>query len=246
MLGEIPVTPLELAVAWAVTFCGALLQGAVGFGFAVLSVPLLRLVNPALTPIPQILLALPLTLAATWRERSQLDLRGVGWVLAGRVPGALLGAWVLTVAATRMLDLIIGVVTLAAVVAVARGAGIRLTAGSRLLAGLASGFTGSTSAIGEPPLALLYRTAAGRVIRSSLGAIFTLGLLVNISALALAGAMSTRDLRVALWLTPPLLLGFGVSHLVHHLVEGAAIQRAIFAVSGAAALLLLLRAVLGF
>jgi hypothetical protein len=80
-----------LLVAALVTFLSACVQGTLGFGFAVVSVPLLSLLHPALAPVPQLLLALPLTLSMAVRERHAIDLRGVGFVVSGRIVGLALG-----------------------------------------------------------------------------------------------------------------------------------------------------------
>lgn len=249
--GEIPTlcdsvfTPFEVVAAWIITFLAAVLQGTLGFGFAILSVPLLTLLNPDFTPIPQLFLALPMTVAATWRERHHLDLDGVGWIIAGRVPGALLGAWVLTIVAERTLGAVIAVIVLLAVAAIALGLAIRLNPATRLAAGFTAGFTGTTSAIGGPPLALLYKDASGGTLRSSLGAIFTIGLLINISALFATKAIRGADFLAMGWLMVPMLAGFGLSGRLTHLIEGPRIKRGILVVSASAALALLVRTLTG-
>ncbi|MDH3308971.1 MAG: sulfite exporter TauE/SafE family protein, partial [Acidimicrobiia bacterium] len=90
--GECVVPPTgTLIVAAIVTLVAGAVQGTIGFGSAVLAVPILTMVDPALTPIPQILLSLPLTITVLARERTRIDLRGTGWVLLGRLPGAIIG-----------------------------------------------------------------------------------------------------------------------------------------------------------
>ena len=81
-------TLAELVLIALIAFGGAALQGSIGFGLGVVGVPLLTLVDPRLTPIPVQMAALFLAVAATWRERAHLDTDGIGWIIAGRVPGA--------------------------------------------------------------------------------------------------------------------------------------------------------------
>ncbi len=237
--------PAEIAVAWIVIFVAAALQGSIGFGFNVLSVPILTLVDPALTPIPQLFLALPMALAALWRERTQLDTTGIGWIIAGRIPGALLGAWVITLLDERVLSIVIAVVVLAAVAAIGRGMVIRLDRRNRILAGLVSGFSGTTAAIGGPPLALLYREADGGVVRSSLGAIFSIGVVINLSSLGVTGAIRPSDLVIAALLVPPMVAGFAVSGRLLHRVDGRVVRVGILVVSALAATGLLVAALAG-
>ncbi len=235
----------DLVLAWIVTFGAAALQGSIGFGFAVLSVPLLTLVDPALTPIPQIFLALPMAVAALWRERTRLDVSGIGWIVAGRIPGAFLGAWILTRIDERLLSVIIAVVVIGAIVAIGRGLTIRLDRTNRIVAGLISGFTGTTAAIGGPPLALLYRDADGGLVRSSLGAIFTIGIVINLTLLGFTGAIRSHDLFVAGLLAPAMGAGFAVSGRLLHRVEGRVVRTGILVVSAIAAAGLLVQALVG-
>ena len=215
------------------------LQGAIGFGLAVLSVPILTIVNPAYTPVPILFVALIMAVANVTRERGDLDLKGVGWIIAGRVPGALVGAWMLTIATERTLGIVIGLVVLLAVAVLASGMEIELTNSNRLLAGVVSGFGGTASAIGGPPVALLYRRAKGPVIRSTLGVIFGIGIVINLTILWLAGVVSTSDVSIAAILAPPTLVGFIASGWLRAHVEGPRIRKAILGVSALAAVTLL-------
>lgn len=232
-------TPLQLALALAVVAVSALLHGSIGFGFAVLAVPVLTLIDPRMTPIPQLILAVPMAAAAMWRERHHLDLSGLGWIIAGRVPGSVVGAWVVTVVAERVLGGIIAVVVLMAVAALATRVTIRLTRGSRLVTGFASGFTGTTAAIGGPPLALLYQRQTGGTVRSSLGAIMTIGMLVNLAALTVAGAVVTDDLTTSAMLFPAVIAGFALSSKLKGRFEGSRLRVGILVVAGLAAISLL-------
>jgi uncharacterized membrane protein YfcA len=228
-----------LAIAWLVCFLAALVQGSIGFGFAVLAVPLLTLIDPQLTPIPQLFLALPITVAAAWRERDHLELSGLGWIVAGRVPGSLVGAWILTRVSEQGIGLVIAAITLAAVLVVASGVAVPLTRTTRLAAGLASGFSGTTSAIGGPPVALLYQRSAGEVVRANLGAIFTIGLLINLAALFATGAVSPSDYRATGLLAAPVLAGFALSGRLARRLDPVKLRQAILALSGVAAVALL-------
>lgn len=233
------LSPMAMAIAWLISFLGALVQGSIGFGFAVLAVPLLTLLDPDLTPIPQLFLALPITVAAAWRERHHLELSGIGWIVAGRVPGSLLGAWILTRVSERGISLVIAAITLGAVLVVGSGVAVPLTRTTRLAAGLASGFSGTTSAIGGPPIALLYQRAPGGVVRANLGAIFTIGLIINLASLFATGAVRPTDYRVTAVLALPVVAGFALSGRLTSRVDRERLRRAILALSTVAAVALL-------
>ena len=240
-----PAEPWILAVAFAVTVAAGLVQGTIGFGLAVISVPVLSLLDGDLAPVPQLLTALPLAVAMVWREWRELDLSGVGWVLAGRFPGAVLGVFLLKAFSDTALDVLIASLVLTAVAIVASGVVIRLNRLTKLTAGIASGTMGLVASIGGPPLALLYRDVEGGKLRSSLNAIFAIGILFSISVRAVSGEISSTDIRVALFLIPGAFLGLWLSRYFTDQVEGAALKNGVLAVSALAAGGLLLRSVLG-
>jgi uncharacterized membrane protein YfcA len=239
----VPVSWAALAVAFVVTTFASGVQRNVGFGLAVVSVPILELLDPALAPVPQLLMSLPLTITMAWSERHALDVKGAGWVIAGRIPGALIGVALILVVTDRALDALIGLAVLGAVVILATGVHVHRTPATQFGAGVASGTSGLVASIGGPPLALLYRNDRGDVIRSSLAAIFTIGIMITITARGLVGAISRDDIVVALLLFPALLLGFVVgSRFLAH-VEGRPLRIATLSLSAFAAAILLLRAV---
>lgn len=227
-----------------ITALSAAVQGAVGFGFAVLSVPVLSLVNPALAPVPQLLVTLPMTLAMAWRERSHLHLKGVGWVLAGRLPGAALGILLLKSFDERVLDVVIALMVLGSVAILASGVHLRSTPTTQFGAGVASGTAGLVASIGGPPVALLYRNHSGPAIRANLAVIFTFGILISVGGRALAGEMTGSDVRVALVMLPALAVGLLASGRMLSRVEGRFLRTAILTLSAIAAAGLLARAAL--
>src|SRR5918998_2326429 len=84
--GGVTIVLAGLAVA-----LGALVQGAVGFGLALVAAPLLAIIDPALVPVPMLLLATAHALLMLRREHGDTDWTGVGWALLGRLPGIALG-----------------------------------------------------------------------------------------------------------------------------------------------------------
>jgi uncharacterized membrane protein YfcA len=236
-----------LLVALVVTAFGAAVQGTIGFGFAVVSVPVLSLVDPVLVPVPQLLAAIPLTLATLWRERHAVDLTGTGWIIAGRVPGAVLGLVLLALASgesgKRLLDLLIAASVLTAVAIQASPAQLQPTSLTKLVAGVASGTMGLVASIGGPPLGLLYRGQRGATIRSTLAAVFMIGLSITVLARVLSGRITGDDVLLAMAFLPALIAGFMASFRLRGAVEGRKLQTAILVLSTIAAVGLAGRAV---
>jgi len=95
------MTGPEFAVAATAVAVGACLQGAVGFGLNLVSAPVLVAIDPLLVPGPANFIGLVLTLMVAYRERSSMDLTGVGWALLGRVPGTIAGTVAVAALAPR-------------------------------------------------------------------------------------------------------------------------------------------------
>lgn len=236
------MTPLGWGVALLVTFVAAALQGVVGMGFAMLSVPILSLIDPRLAPVPQLLITMPLTISMAWRERDHLDLAGVGWIIAGRVPGAFIGLALLAVAVGRALDLAIAVLVLIAVAIIASGRHVKRNPGTEFGAGVMSGISGLVASIGGPPLALLYTEAEGPTVRSSLAAVFTVGLTFTLVARTATGNITSQDFVIAAILFPALVLGYLFSGRLARRVNQVQIRYGLLILSTLGAIGLIIRA----
>jgi hypothetical protein len=233
---------LALAVAVVVTAVAAIIQGAIGLGFAVLSVPVLSLVDPRLAPVPQLLLTVPLTFYMAWRERHAIRLKSAAWVLVGRIPGAFLGAALLAAGTARTLDLIIGLVVLFGTIVFSTDITVRRTVTTELAVGIVSGASGVISAIGGPPVALLYRDDHGESLRANLALIFAVGIVISIIARIAGGQISALDLVLTAILFPPLALGLYLSRRLTKYFEGRALKIAVLIICACAALGLIARA----
>ena len=230
-----PVDTNVLILAFAVTIIAATLQGTVGFGLSVISVPVLSLFDSDLAPVPQLLMSLPLAIAMVSRDWRHVDLQGVGWILAGRIPGAIIGIVLLKALTDTALELLIGGIVLAAAVVIASGVSVQRTPVTKFVGGTVSGATGLVASIGGPPLALLYRDAAGGTLRASLNAVFVIGVLVTIGVRTATDEITSDDLEIALVLLPAVFIGFFLSRNLAGKVEGKLLRRLIVAVSAFAA-----------
>ncbi|HEV8551474.1 MAG TPA: sulfite exporter TauE/SafE family protein [Polyangiaceae bacterium] len=226
----------QWALASAIVMTGAALQGSAGFGFALLSSPILAWVDTRLVPGP-IIVAVTLLLALTaWRERSAVDARGLGWVLAGRVPGTVLGAFALKGLGDRALTIVLGVLVLLAVGISLRT--VRLARKPPLLvaAGVVSGLMGTTAALGGPAVAVLYQHERGALVRSTLATYFLIGAMMSIVALVTVGRLGTQEAKLALGLLPGIAVGFVLSRWTSRWLDGGHTRTAVLVVAGLAGL----------
>jgi hypothetical protein len=117
----------------------------VGFGLALVAAPVLVLIEPDFVPGPMVLTGFSMTVLMVVRERETVNLRGVGWVLAGRVPGTVLGAAILISLPGELLARIIGGMILLAVLISACGFTVRPRRPALIAAGLMSGIMGTVA-----------------------------------------------------------------------------------------------------
>ena len=228
-------------VATIAVGAGSLLQGSVGFGLNLLAAPVLLAVDPKLVPGPAAALGLVLVLLTAVRERESVDIRGVGWALVGRVPGVVAGTVAVVMLPQRGLVLFFAVVVLAAVVMSAGRWRLHPTPGTLLGAGAASGFMGTTSSIGGPPIALVYQSSPGATLRGTLAGYFSVGIVMTLIGLALAGRFGADEAWASVLLVPPLVIGFVLSRWTAPVLDRRGTRGAVLIISAASAVMLLVR-----
>ncbi|PRX45118.1 hypothetical protein B0I33_110217 [Prauserella shujinwangii] len=234
-----------LLIAGLAVLAGALVQGTVGYGMNLVAAPLLALLEPALVPVPLLLVGSGHALLAVGRELRDTDWRGVGWIMAGRAPGTALGVLAVAVLAQRPFAAVVGIAVLVCVVLSVTSWRPVPAPVPLLVAGIASGTFGTAASIGGPPLALLYQHSAGPRIRSTMAACFVLGSALSLGGLGLAGQIETRHLLLAAWLLPFLVAGFVLSGPARRLLDGTHLRTAVLAVAAASAVALLVRSAIG-
>ena len=236
---------LVLIVAFLITIVATAIQGAIGFGLAVVSVPILALMHPTLAPVPQTLMSVPLVMTMAWRERSSIDRSGIGWVLAGRVPGAFLGLALISTLDADALAIAMAIIVLGAVTVVWRGFVIPRTPRTSFVTGVVSGTGALVAAIGGPPIALLYRSGDGPSMRSSMASVFAIGALITIAVRAGSGNISRDEVQVALMLLPAIGIGLAIGTRVAPRIEGPVLRAGVLIVSALASVGLIVKTMLG-
>jgi hypothetical protein len=238
------VNPLEIALAVTTVAVGALLQGSVGFGLAMVSAPILVLIDPRLVPAPLLFGSLSLTLLMAYRDRAGIDVFGLQWALLGRLGGTAVGLYALSRLSGDRFILAFGVLVLIAVGLSVSGLHPRPTRRTLLGAGLASGFMGTTTAIGGPPMALVFQHAPGAKLRGTLAGYFIVGVSISLAALAAIGRLGATELRLAVLLQPGIVVGFAVSNRLIGRLDGGQLRPAVLSVSAAMALVVILKELL--
>ncbi|NOX24437.1 MAG: sulfite exporter TauE/SafE family protein [Actinobacteria bacterium] len=236
-----PIETIDLVIGFVVTFLAAVVQGTIGMGFAIVSVPLLSIIDPRLAPVPQLLVSIPLTTVMAFRERQHIDFKGLSWILAGRIPGALLGLALLKAASESTISLLIAGSVLIAVGALASGIALTRSRSVDFATGAFAGTSALVSSIGGPPMALLFQREKAATVRASLGALFTVGLLITLVTRMAAGEITGLDVKVAAVLLPGMGLGFWTSTRISGRLDESKIRPAILILSALAAVALVVR-----
>jgi uncharacterized protein len=234
----------QFIVAGVAVAIGACLQGSVGFGFGIFAAPLLALVDRSLIPGPILVLATLLTVLIAVRDRAALDLRGVKWALAGRMPGTAIGVLAVALVTERTLVLVFCLIVLAAVTMSVSGWRVSPTTPALIVAGLASGVMGTVTSIGGPPIALVYQHTSGARLRGTLAGFFLVSATVSVAGLALAGRIGNSEIGSAGLLVVPMLVGFAVSARAARRLDAGSTRPAVLLLSAVSATFLLLRELL--
>ena len=198
---------MTVAAAALALFVGAALQSATGFGFALVSAPILfALLGPREAVTAGVLVALVLnglTLAGE-RRRPQVLGRDALLLLAWSLPGLALGAVALRELSAQLLSAIVALAVLAGVglrVLSRRAVGARAPRSWHLpAAGVTGGALSTSTSLSGPPLVfyLLERRAAAGEMRDTLAAIFFAQALLALPALLLTGTFTVPQGLAAL------------------------------------------------
>jgi uncharacterized membrane protein YfcA len=198
----------ELLAAGMVVLLGALVQTAFGFGIAVVGAPLLVMIYPAALPGPLVAMALVQCVLMALQHRRHIELAPLGSAMVGRIPGSLLGAWLLTAFSAGGLSIFVGAAVLLAVAASGMRVSIRPSRHSMFWAGALSGVFGTSTSVGGPPMALLLQHQEARHLRGNLAAFFIYGCVVSLLMLLFMGRFGRTEVMISLYLLPWTLAGY--------------------------------------
>jgi uncharacterized protein len=226
-----------LAVAVA---AGAVIQGSIGFGYALLAVPAMVLLLPWAVPVTPLFLALPMTLLMSAREWRSIDLGGFALITAGRLLGTVAGVVLLVLAPKGYLSMLTGLLILTAALGSFLKPTFEVNKRTRLAGGVASGVVGTVAALGGTPLALVYQDRSGAELRSTLAISFVVGIAMSLVGLGLAGQIEGRHVLLALQLLPCMLVGLWVSRWVVERLDERWLRPAVLAFAAAAGLVIIL------
>ena len=190
----------------------AFFQRISGFGFSLMSTPLLALVMPVNQAVVALALVSIPNMMLNWREFGpKADKKQVRWITGWAVPGMPLGIYLLTVLPERALK--VGVSICVIVAAILLTARIRIPAHRvRLvdgIVGFTSGVLNTSTGTNGPPLVFTFsgQDLSPDRTRGSLAYVFGWSNVVGITLFAAKGLISAETITLALSGLPAVLVG---------------------------------------
>ena len=211
---------VELALA-AITFGAAIVNGALGYGFSSITVPLAllflanRVLNPALVLIEVVLNGYVL-----WNNRDALGSvwRRVMPMVIGLVPGVIVGTAVVAQVNSGWLRFItfIGLLPLILLQAAGYRRPIKSERSVSFVFGGGLGVLYSVTTISGPPLAIMLNNQglAKRDFRAALGVVRLAESSMTAVAYAYAGLFTTQSLALIPWIVPSIVIGVPIGAFI--------------------------------
>jgi uncharacterized protein len=237
---------IDAALAILVVAVGTAIQASIGFGLAMISAPLLVLIEPEFVPGAMIGISLMLAIWMTWDDRHAVDWSALKAAVAGRLIGTPPAALLVGTASAATFDLVFGMLVLLAVGISLWRSDIRPTPRTIFFATIAAGFMGTISGIGGPPQALVYQNASGAELRGNLSALFMVGTGISLAALAVMGRFGPADLAYTAVLMVGIVIGVLCREPVKRRLDRTAARPWLLGLCALSALAVLGRAALAF
>jgi len=236
--------PGVFVLVFLAVLAGSTVQAVVGLGVGLVAAPVVTLLAPQLMPGVLLSIALVLPVMTLVEERRDIDWFGLSWSLPPRVLGTGVGVWVVATFSADQLGVFIGTIVLLAVLLTWHAVTVPVNRGTLGTAGFVSGVTGTATSIGGPPFALLYQHRPPREIRSTMAVFFVVGATISLVALGISGELHRHQVAVGVLLLPAVLLGVLLGRPLRRLLPAGRVRGAVLVVSGASALVLVVRSLI--
>lgn len=236
---------LELLAVLIVTG-GIMLQTWIGIGFGLVSAPLLYLINPAFVPGPILIIGSCLSLLVVSKSFRELRWRRITPAILTRLPGAWLGAWLLTAVPQYTLSLLFGSSLLLAVLVTWKTFKVGMSTTNLCIGGFFSGMIGTATSVGGPPMALVYQESDRITARNEIAAFFLIGTPISVLMLALQGAIDQTSLELSFKMVPGLLIGFWLARRFDNRLGVQSAKPLLLGVCSLSALMVLYKGIVGW
>lgn len=229
------------AVAAAI-FMGAIVQRLSGQAYGMIAAPVVALAAPQHLPAAVILLGVVVGAGALTMDLRAVDWREAGPGLAGRAAGGVIGAAIAAALTdSALFGVVVGGLVLFAVALSASGLRIAIRPLTLTIAGFTAGIMGTITAIGAPPMAILYANEEAKRSRAMQNLFFGWGMIWSIGALTFVGLVGLDDLILVAALLPFAIAALFASRPAARALEGRPIRPVALTLAALAACAILIR-----
>jgi uncharacterized protein len=232
---------IDLVAANAAVLLGAVLQASTGLGAGLIIVPLLALISLDFIPGPIVLASVALSGIMALQGRREIQASGLGLLSLFLCLGVIAGALSISAIPLQRAGIAFGTLVLIAVAISVAMPDLRRTTPVVVAGGTFAGFMAAISGIGAPLLALLYQHEPPRVLRATLGMVFTISSTAILVCLHLVGRFGPHEAWLGLLLAPGYVLGFLVAMPVARLLDRGNSRKAVLVISTLSAVMLIVR-----
>jgi len=209
----------------AVLFFATFVRSALGFGEALVAVPLLALVMPVQVVAPlAVLVSITVALVVVIQDWRSVHLRSAGWLILATLFGIPLGLWLLKTVPESIVKAILGVFIIA--FALYSLAGCKPELDSDRMApffGFVAGILGGAYGMNGPPLVVygVLRRWTPVQFRATLQGYFLIASIVGMAGYALTGLWTRTVTRYYLLSLPLALIAIFLGTVLHRHLSGA-------------------------
>ncbi len=240
MIFGLELSTAAFVVSFLAVGIGATVQRLAGQAFGMIASPLVAIVAPQHLPATVLMLGLFVGMSAAAFDFSVVNRREIPAGFAGRTLGAVVAAMVAaSLSGEAGIKVLVAGAVLLGVALSLIGARVAITHLSLFSAGPTAGIMGTLTAVGAPPMALLYQHEEALRSRAMQNLFFFWGMMVSLPALAWQGLLGADDLLFAALLAPAAVIGIFASMPLARHTERATVRPIALGFSTVSALVLL-------
>lgn len=227
----------------AAIFAATLTQRLSGQGLGMVGAPAVAIIAPQHLPSTLLILGLLIGAGALSFDRSAINWTEARPGMVGRAFGGFVGAGIAAlVVDPDLFSVIVAIIILIAIALTLSGLKVAITPVSLSIAGATAGVMGTLTAVGAPPMAILYSGEKAKRSRAMQNLFFLWGMLWSLGSLTALGLVDRSDLMLAVALAPAAILALIVSGPVARRMDGRSIKPYALGASAIGAVTLLGRA----
>jgi uncharacterized membrane protein YfcA len=186
---------------------GAITQSAIGIGFGIPAC-FLVLLEPTMVPSCIVLMGTFLAFSNAFLSLKDIITEDLAYSFSGRVVGTLISIPLITLTiGTKSFLIIFGLLLLITVFLSAKRWNVVATKKNVTIAGVCSGFMGTLTGVGGPPMAIVYQNSSSKNVVATLNMFFGIGALFSVLILIYIDLINLREVMRCLLLTPGILVG---------------------------------------